>query len=73
MKTPSFLLSLAGLGLVLGACSAEKPAELSTTGDGDPVEIPTQEDLDAQAAEDITEENADQALSDLEAEINGDA
>jgi len=76
MKTPSFLLTIASLGLVLGACSAaEEPAP---TGGGDTVEIPdadipSQEDADAKAADEINEENADEAFSDLEAEILGDS
>ena len=73
MKTPSFLLALAGLGLVLGACSgSEEPAD-TTIVEIPEADIPSQADADAKAAEEITEENADQALEDLEAEILGDS
>jgi len=73
MKTPRILMAVAGLSLVLGACSAE-PAPADTNGTGEATtEIPTQEAADEAAAKEITEENADEALSDLEKEILGDS
>ncbi|MDF1801015.1 MAG: hypothetical protein P1V81_17735 [Planctomycetota bacterium] len=73
MKTPLILMAAASLSLALGACSAE-PAPTTTGGSGEAtVEIPTQEAADEAAAKEITEENADAALDDLEKEILGDS
>jgi len=73
MKTPSFLLPIAGLGLVLGACSAAVEPAPADDPPAEEVEVPSEADAEAKAAEEITEENADQELADLENEILGDA
>lgn len=71
MRSTPFRLSAAVLFAVapLAGCGGNEEG----TPVGPPADdIPSQEELDAQAAEEITEENADEAFDDLQKEIEED-
>ncbi len=71
MRITPFRLAAAVLLAVapLAACGDKEEA---TPVDPEIDEIPTQEELDAEAAKEITEENADAAFEDLQKEIEED-
>ena len=74
MKLQPIGLCAALLVLVpLAACGGSEADDPVQPPDaGAEVEVPSQDDLDAEAAKDITEENADEAFNDLKDEIEGD-
>jgi len=81
LATPLGLAGLiAALGLGLGSCSSESGAasaevteEAGTDAMLEEMEpLPTEEELGAQAAEEINEENADAAFEDLKRQIESD-
>jgi len=71
MKIHTSLLTIGVLTLALGACSTDTAPPM-TEGTTTEVEIPSQAQADAAAAEAITAENAAAKLADLEKEISGD-
>jgi hypothetical protein len=75
MKIRTSLLGIGALALCLGACSSKEEVAPATGGapsTAPEVEIPSQDEADASAADAINESNADEAMADLEKEINGD-
>ncbi len=67
------LAAMIGSFLAISGCSKEEPATPVTTADTElptvDVDVPSQEEADAEAVEDITEEGADEAFKELSREI----
>lgn len=72
IRTLSAGCACLAMSVVIGCGNSVDQADRTDVLPVDDVEIPTQEEADAQAAAEITSENADEAFRELEREILGD-